>query len=173
MPRTSRTAKDPVRLRRAIVLLMSVQGRTVKDITSLMRVGEDYVRDAIHAFNERGLDPLDPKWSGGRPRAIGERVREHICPIARTPPPTAGHLQPVRRRDAHARRPRPGHREDLLRDPTSEFAALRHFALNGTDHRAHEERNAAIAAYEAASDPRGTDGTGIRAHPSHYDVGHG
>lgn len=29
----------------------------------------------------------------------------------------------------------------------SEFAALRYFALNGTDHRTHDEQNAAIAAY--------------------------
>lgn len=29
----------------------------------------------------------------------------------------------------------------------SEFAALRSFALNGTDHRSHAEQNAAIAAY--------------------------
>ncbi|MDH6142395.1 transposase [Kitasatospora sp. GP30] len=29
----------------------------------------------------------------------------------------------------------------------SEFAALRYFALNGTDHRSHDEQNAAIAAY--------------------------
>ncbi|WP_225861031.1 hypothetical protein [Streptomyces triticiradicis] len=29
----------------------------------------------------------------------------------------------------------------------AEFAALRHFALNGTDHRSHDEQNAAIAAY--------------------------
>ncbi|MCW2898165.1 MAG: family transposase [Streptosporangiaceae bacterium] len=29
----------------------------------------------------------------------------------------------------------------------SEFAALRQFALNGTDHRTHAEQNAAIAAY--------------------------
>ncbi|REK87629.1 helix-turn-helix domain-containing protein [Streptomyces inhibens] len=68
LQRISRTAKDPVRLRRAIVLLMSAQGQPVKDITSLMRVGEDYVRDVIHAFNERGFDALDPKWSGGRPQ---------------------------------------------------------------------------------------------------------
>jgi transposase len=86
LQRISRTAKDPVRLRRAIVVLMSAQGQTVKDITSLMRVGEDYVRDVIHAFNERGFDALDPRWSGGRPRTIGERVREHICLIARTSP---------------------------------------------------------------------------------------
>ncbi|MGW3098744.1 transposase [Streptomyces sp. NPDC001102] len=29
----------------------------------------------------------------------------------------------------------------------SEFAALRHFALNGTDHRSRGEQNAAIGAY--------------------------
>ncbi|MEU2779278.1 transposase [Streptomyces sp. NPDC007162] len=28
-----------------------------------------------------------------------------------------------------------------------EFAALRHFVLNGTDHRSHGEQNAAIGAY--------------------------
>ncbi len=33
------------------VVLMSAQGQTVKDITTLMQVGEDYVRDVIHAFN--------------------------------------------------------------------------------------------------------------------------
>lgn len=64
LQRVSRTSKDPVRLRRAIVVLMSAQGQTVKDITSLMQVSEDYVRDVIHAFNERGFDALDPKWSG-------------------------------------------------------------------------------------------------------------
>ncbi|MEV0368208.1 transposase, partial [Nocardia fusca] len=29
----------------------------------------------------------------------------------------------------------------------SEFAALRYFALNGTDHRSHNEQDAAIGAY--------------------------
>ena len=29
----------------------------------------------------------------------------------------------------------------------AEFAALRYFALNGTDHRSHAEQNAAIAGY--------------------------
>lgn len=65
LQRISRTSKDPVRLRRAIVVLMSAQGQPVGDITSLLQVGEDYVRDVIHAFNERGFDALDPKWSGG------------------------------------------------------------------------------------------------------------
>ncbi|MEU7108126.1 IS630 family transposase [Streptomyces sp. NPDC046215] len=86
LQRISRTAKDPVKLRRAIVVLMSAQGQAVKDITTLMQVGEDYVRDVIHAFNERGFDALDPKWSGGRPKTISNEVREHICLIARTSP---------------------------------------------------------------------------------------
>jgi hypothetical protein len=34
--RITRTAKDPVKLRRAIVVMMSGQGRSVPDITSLM-----------------------------------------------------------------------------------------------------------------------------------------
>lgn len=86
LQRITRTAKDPVRLRRAIVVMMSGQGQAVGDITSLLQVGDDYVRDVIHAFNERGFDALNPKWSGGRPRRIGEQLREWICLIARTSP---------------------------------------------------------------------------------------
>ena len=86
LQRITRTAKDPVRLRRAIVVMMSGQGQTVLDITSLLQVSDDYVRDVIHAFNERGFDALDPKRSGGRPRKIGEQIREWICLIARTSP---------------------------------------------------------------------------------------
>lgn len=86
LQRISRTAKDPVRLRRAIVVMMSAQGQAVRDIVSLMQVSEDYVRDVVHAFNERGFDALDPKWSGGRPKTIDDRMRERICLIARTSP---------------------------------------------------------------------------------------
>lgn len=97
LQRISRTAKDPVRLRRAIVVMISAKGRSVPDITSLLQVSADYVRDVIHAFNERGFDALDPKWSGGRPRTISSRVREHICLIARTSPADWGLTGPPRR----------------------------------------------------------------------------
>jgi transposase len=90
LQRITRTSKDPVRMRRAIVVMMSGQGQTVRDITSLMQVSEDYVRDVIHAFNERGFDALDPKWSGGRRKTIGDQVRDWICLIARTSPAEAG-----------------------------------------------------------------------------------
>ena len=44
----------------------------------------------IHAFNERGFEALDPKWSGGRPRTISEQVRREICLIARCCPRDLG-----------------------------------------------------------------------------------
>ncbi len=68
LQRIGRTSKDPVRLRRAIVILMSAQGGSVRDITSLLQVGKDYVRDVVHAFNERGFDALDPKMERGTPK---------------------------------------------------------------------------------------------------------
>jgi transposase len=90
LSRITRTAKNPIKLRRAIVVLMSGQGQTVRDIVSLLQVSEDYVRDVIHAFNERGFDALDPKPSGGRPKQIGEQLRTWICTIARTSPSAWG-----------------------------------------------------------------------------------
>jgi transposase len=66
LQRISRTAKDPVKLRRAIVVLMSAQGQPAPDIAHLMKVTEDYVRDVIHAFNERGVRRARPKMERGR-----------------------------------------------------------------------------------------------------------
>jgi hypothetical protein len=61
LARISRTARNPVKLRRAIVVLMSGQGQKVRDITSFMQVSDSCVRDVIYAFNERGVAALDPK----------------------------------------------------------------------------------------------------------------
>lgn len=43
LQRIGRTAKDPVNLRRAIVVLMSAQGQPAPDI-ALLKVTQDYVR---------------------------------------------------------------------------------------------------------------------------------
>jgi transposase len=86
LQKITRTAKDPIKLRRAIVVLMSAQGQAVSDIVDLMRVDESYVRDVIHAFNERGFDALDPKWSGGRPPAVDESTRQQVVAMAKADP---------------------------------------------------------------------------------------
>ncbi|WP_236655558.1 helix-turn-helix domain-containing protein [Streptacidiphilus carbonis] len=67
LQRISRTSKDPVRLRRAIVLMMSAQGQSVPDITLLMQVSADYVRDVIRAFNEWGLRRWTQNGAGDAP----------------------------------------------------------------------------------------------------------
>ena len=43
LQRITRTAKDPVKLRRAIVVLMSSQGQPAVDIAHLLKVSDDYV----------------------------------------------------------------------------------------------------------------------------------
>lgn len=67
LQKIGRTSKDPVKLRRAIVVLMSAQHQSVKDITSLMQVSEDYVRDVIHCFNEHGFSGAEPEMERGTP----------------------------------------------------------------------------------------------------------
>jgi transposase len=90
LQRITRTAKDPVRLRRAIVVLMSGQGQAVSDIVDLLQADDGYVRDVIHAFNERGFDALDPKWSGGRPPATDKTTRQKVVALAKTDPYALG-----------------------------------------------------------------------------------
>ncbi len=97
LQRIGRTAKDPVRLRRAIVVLMSAQGQPAPDIAHLLQTSEDYVRDVIHAFNERGFDALDPKWSGGAPRRINEQTRDWICSLPGATPASSANRSPAGR----------------------------------------------------------------------------
>jgi transposase len=90
LQRIGRTAKDPVKLRRAIVVLMSAQGQAAPDIAHLLDCSPEYVRGVIHAFNKSGFPALDPKWSGGRPATISEPVRRQVCLIARCCPRDLG-----------------------------------------------------------------------------------
>jgi hypothetical protein len=80
----TRTARDRVRLRRAGIVLASVQGRSAADAAAMFAATPQYAREVIHAFNEQGFAALDPKWSGGRPRRFGPAVREIVCRVAKT-----------------------------------------------------------------------------------------
>jgi transposase len=86
----ARTTRDRVRLRRAGVVLASVQGRSAGEIAMMFAASENYVREVIHAFNQQGFAALDPKWSGGRPRKFGPAARDQICRIARSTPTGLG-----------------------------------------------------------------------------------
>lgn len=91
LQRITRTAKDPVKLRRAIVVLMSAQGQPAADIAYLLKATDDYVRDVIHAFNDRGFDALNPKWRGGTPNKISRDRRLH--PMAQPASPTENRIR--------------------------------------------------------------------------------
>jgi transposase len=82
----TRSTKDRVRLRRAGIVLASVQGRSAAEIAALFAASPGYVREVIHAFNETGFAALDPKWSGGRSRKFTPAARDLICQTARSTP---------------------------------------------------------------------------------------
>src|SRR5690349_17947739 len=86
----TRTARDRVRLRRAGIVLASMQGRSPAEAAGMFAATAQYAREVIHAFNTQGFAALDPKWSGGRPRKFGPAARELICRIARATPSALG-----------------------------------------------------------------------------------
>ena len=86
----TRTARDRVRLRRAGIVLASVQGRSAAEAAGMFAATAQYAREVIHAFNTQGFAALDPKWSGGRPRKFGSVAREIVCRVAKTAPQQVG-----------------------------------------------------------------------------------
>jgi transposase len=90
LQRLTRRSRDPVRLRRATIVMASAQGRSVPDIAALFATTDGYVRRVVHDFNEQGFAALDPKWSSGPPVRIDATTREQICRIARCQPSDLG-----------------------------------------------------------------------------------
>jgi transposase len=79
-----------IRVRRATMIMASASGTPVPAIARLVAADEDTVRDVIHDFNARGLDALDPRWAGGRPRLITGDDIEYIVATAKDRPTRHG-----------------------------------------------------------------------------------
>ncbi len=77
---------ESIRVRRALIIMASASGTPVPAIARLVAAHEDTVRDVIHAFNQQGLDALDPRRAGGRPRRISELDMAFIVETAMTRP---------------------------------------------------------------------------------------
>ncbi len=84
---------EPVRARR----LSEDEGRRLQQIVRRGKGGSirvrramDTVRDVIHAFNQKGLAALDPRWAGGRPRLISEEDTGFILTTATARPKALG-----------------------------------------------------------------------------------
>ncbi|WP_347646710.1 helix-turn-helix domain-containing protein [Nonomuraea sp. B10E15] len=61
-------------------------------------------RDVIHAFNERGLAALDPRWAGGRPRLISDEDIAFIIQTARSRRAARAAAHPISGQARHHRR---------------------------------------------------------------------
>jgi transposase len=77
-------------VRRAMIIMASASGTAVVAIARPVAADEDTVRDVVHAFNEKGLAALDPRWAGGRPRLISDEDTEFIIATASTRPEKLG-----------------------------------------------------------------------------------
>src|SRR5215210_753013 len=81
-------SKDAFILRRSQILLASARGRSPPKIAASLGCASQTVRNAIHAFNERGLGALEPGSS--RPRrtqaAFDEKSAEAVREILHRSP---------------------------------------------------------------------------------------
>ncbi|MET8799869.1 helix-turn-helix domain-containing protein [Nocardia sp. NPDC004568] len=62
LQKITKTSKQPIRTRRAIVVMASAQHQPVPAIARLMQVSQAYVRQVIHDFNERGFEVPPLPW---------------------------------------------------------------------------------------------------------------
>jgi hypothetical protein len=91
LQKIAKTSKQPVRMRRAIVVMASAQRQPVSLISRLMQVSEGYVRQVIHDFNEMGFSALDPNGAGaGRGRPTKRRVSASVRSLGAVPVTWAG-----------------------------------------------------------------------------------
>ena len=83
----TRTSEDRVRLRRAGIVLASVQGRPASVIAQMFAASEGYVREVIHAFTTPGSWPSEPDKTINEKRAIKKspRRRHTECPHDNAP----------------------------------------------------------------------------------------
>ena len=55
---------ESIRVRRAMIIMASASGTLVPAIARLVAADEDTVGDVIHAFSQKGLAALGPRWAG-------------------------------------------------------------------------------------------------------------
>jgi hypothetical protein len=67
----TRTARDRVRLRRAGIVLASMQGRSPAEAAGMFAATAQYAREVIHAFNAQGFAALDPNGAAAGPVSSG------------------------------------------------------------------------------------------------------
>jgi transposase len=126
--------KSIVKWRRALVVLASAGGNDVAVIARLVHTSPDRVREMIHAFNDKGMQALDPQWAGGRPRRITTSERQLIVKTATKRPRSLG--QPFSRwsirKLAHYLATKKGHRVVISRERLRQVLAEEKITFQAT-----------------------------------------
>jgi transposase len=86
----SRRARYQSKRERAMIVLASATGMPAPQIAAVVGTDDSHVRKVIHAFNEKGLDSLDPDYRGGRPKKTTPADRDRIVAVARARPDSRG-----------------------------------------------------------------------------------
>jgi transposase len=90
LKRLSKRAKHESTRQRAAVLLASNVRMPVPRIAEMWHTDPSWVRKVIYDFNERGMDSLNPRYRGGRPRRITTEQRQRIVSVAGARPDSQG-----------------------------------------------------------------------------------
>jgi transposase len=86
-----RHGNNPVFMKRCQVVLCSVQGMTVQEISKTTLLSEYHTREIIRMFNEDGLDAIRPKKPGKANPKFTEEERASIAEFAQIPPKVLGY----------------------------------------------------------------------------------
>lgn len=81
-----RCHKDPVTVRRALVVRSSIEGLSVPQISRNTGLSHKTVRGIIHQFNREGFASLWHYKGGGRPRRFTEAQKEEIVELSQLKP---------------------------------------------------------------------------------------
>jgi transposase len=90
LKKIARKNTDGVKVRRALVILASAQKMKVPEIAELYQLSREHIRKFIHRFNKEGMDAIQPRYNGGRPRTFTPEQRADIIELAQIPPKVLG-----------------------------------------------------------------------------------
>jgi transposase len=88
--RIVRHGRESVEVRRAQVILASAQGFTAPNISDIVCMSEDYVREIIHRFNEEGFEMIKPSWKPGGNWKFSEKQKQDLVNLATSRPKDLG-----------------------------------------------------------------------------------
>lgn len=76
--------------RHARIVVLSAEGRNVREIAEIVGLCETTVRKVINGFNERGVESLHPGKSPGRPRKFDSSCQDRLVELLRHKPTDYG-----------------------------------------------------------------------------------